>query len=193
MRGVDNGDAAATHYFEVVTGTFNFKASGRAMTLNATDGFIKAVADAETKLLLGVVAVGRGVSELIGEATLALEMGAFLEDVGLTIHPHPTMSEALQGATEKIREGVSLTAALESTGMLEALPLEMVKVGEQTGALGDMLEAISDFYDEELDTRMAAVLSLVPRVVPRAEPAPEGGRNVRSLQCGAHLRAALPP
>ncbi|MEX1312365.1 MAG: dihydrolipoyl dehydrogenase [Candidatus Sulfomarinibacteraceae bacterium] len=86
--------------FEVVTGTFNFKASGRAMTLNATDGFIKAVADAETKLLLGVVAVGRGVSELIGEATLALEMGAFLEDVGLTIHPHPTMSEALQEAVE---------------------------------------------------------------------------------------------
>jgi dihydrolipoamide dehydrogenase len=44
--------------------------------------------------------VGRGVSEFIGEATLALEMGAFLEDVALTIHPHPTMSEALQEAVE---------------------------------------------------------------------------------------------
>jgi dihydrolipoamide dehydrogenase len=86
--------------YEVVTGTFNFKASGRAMTLDSTDGFIKAIADAETKLLLGVVAVGRGVSELIGEATLALEMGAFLEDVGLTIHAHPTMSEAFQEAVE---------------------------------------------------------------------------------------------
>jgi len=86
--------------YDVVTGTFNFKASGRAMTLDATDGFIKAVADAETKQLLGVVAVGKGVSELIGEATLALEMGAFLEDVGLTIHPHPTMSEAFQEAVE---------------------------------------------------------------------------------------------
>ena len=84
----------------VTTGTFSFKASGRAMTLEATDGFIKVVADAGSRQLLGVTAVGRGVSELMGEATLALEMGAFLEDVGLTIHPHPTMSEALQEAVE---------------------------------------------------------------------------------------------
>ena len=86
--------------FDVVTGTFPFSASGRAMSLGATDGFVKAVGDAETKRLLGVVAVGRGVSEFIGEATLGLEMGAFLEDVALTIHPHPTMSEALQEAAE---------------------------------------------------------------------------------------------
>jgi len=86
--------------FEVVTGTFPFSASGRAMSLGSTDGFVKAVGDAETKRLLGVVAVGRGVSEFIGEATLGLEMGAFLEDVALTIHPHPTMSEALQEAAE---------------------------------------------------------------------------------------------
>ena len=64
------------------------------------------------------------------------------------------MAGALRGATERIREGASLTSALESTAMLEALPLEMVKVGEQTGALGDMLDAISDFYDEDLDTRI---------------------------------------
>jgi type IV pilus assembly protein PilC len=75
------------------------------------------------------------------------------------------MAGALRGATERIREGASLTAALESTRMLEALPLEMVKVGEQTGALGDMLNAIAEFYDEELDTRMAAVLSLVEPVL----------------------------
>jgi len=86
--------------FEVVTGMFPFSASGRAMSLGSTDGFVKAVGDAETKRLLGVVAVGRGVSEFIGEATLGLEMGAFLEDVALTIHPHPTMSEALQEAAE---------------------------------------------------------------------------------------------
>jgi dihydrolipoamide dehydrogenase len=91
---------AADQGYDVVTGSFSFKASGRAMTLDATDGFIKAVADADTGQLLGVTAVGRGVSELIGEATLALEMGAFLEDVGLTIHAHPTMSEALQEAVE---------------------------------------------------------------------------------------------
>jgi dihydrolipoamide dehydrogenase len=84
----------------VITGTFPFSASGRAMSLDSTDGFVKAIADADSKRLLGVVAVGRGVSEFIGEATLALEMGAFCEDVGLTIHPHPTMSEALQEAVE---------------------------------------------------------------------------------------------
>ncbi len=93
QQAVDQG-------YDVVTGSFSFKASGRAMTLEATDGFIKVVADADGGQLLGVVAVGRGVSELIGEATLALEMGAFLEDVGLTIHAHPTMSEAFQEAVE---------------------------------------------------------------------------------------------
>jgi type IV pilus assembly protein PilC len=75
------------------------------------------------------------------------------------------MAQAVGGATGKIREGASLTSALESTGMIEALPLEMVKVGEQTGALGDMLGAVSDFYDEELDTRIATLLSLVEPVL----------------------------
>lgn len=85
---------------QVVTASFPFSASGRAMSLGSTEGFVKAIGDADSKQLLGIIAVGRGVSEFIGEATLALEMGAFLEDVGLTIHPHPTMSEALQEAVE---------------------------------------------------------------------------------------------
>jgi type IV pilus assembly protein PilC len=75
------------------------------------------------------------------------------------------MAEAIGKATGRIREGASLTSALESTGMLEPLPLEMVKVGEQTGALGDMLNAVADFYDEDLDNRMATVLSLVEPVL----------------------------
>ena len=75
------------------------------------------------------------------------------------------MAQAVGTATGRIREGASLTTALESTGMLEALPLEMVKVGEQTGALGDMLNAIAEFYDEELDTQMATVLTLVEPVL----------------------------
>lgn len=86
--------------YEVKSGVFSLKASGRAMTLDATDGFIKVVADAETGLMLGMTAVGKGVSELLGEATLALEMGAFLEDIALTIHPHPSLSEAVQEAVE---------------------------------------------------------------------------------------------
>ena len=75
------------------------------------------------------------------------------------------MAQAVATATGRIREGASLTTALESTGMLEALPLEMVKVGEQTGALGDMLNAVADFYDEDLDTQIATVLSLVEPVL----------------------------
>ena len=75
------------------------------------------------------------------------------------------MAAAVGSAGRLIREGSSLTAALESTGMLESLTLEMVKVGEQTGALGDMLNAIAEFYDEELDTRIATVLSLVEPVL----------------------------
>jgi type IV pilus assembly protein PilC len=75
------------------------------------------------------------------------------------------MGQAVASCTAKIREGASLTLALESTGMLESLPLEMVKVGEQTGALGDMLNAVSEFYDEDLDIRIATVLSLVEPVL----------------------------
>ncbi len=75
------------------------------------------------------------------------------------------MAGAIGKATGRIREGASLTSALESTGMLEPLPLEMVKVGEQTGALGDMLNAVAEFYDEDLDNRMATVLSLVEPVL----------------------------
>ncbi len=75
------------------------------------------------------------------------------------------MAVALGAASQEIREGRSLTSALESTHMLENLPLEMIKVGEQTGALGDMLNAISDFYDEELDNRMARFMALVEPVM----------------------------
>jgi type IV pilus assembly protein PilC len=75
------------------------------------------------------------------------------------------MSGAVGGASGLIREGSSLTSALESTRMLDTLALEMVKVGEQTGALGDMLNAIADFYNEELDTRIATVLALVEPVL----------------------------
>jgi type IV pilus assembly protein PilC len=86
-------------------------------------------------------------------------------DVAAASIGNRAMAQAVGGATGRIREGASLTTALDSTGMLEALPLEMVKVGEQTGALGDMLNAIADFYDEELDTRMATVLTLVEPVL----------------------------
>jgi type IV pilus assembly protein PilC len=75
------------------------------------------------------------------------------------------MAAAVASATHQIREGRSLTTALESTGMVDQLTLEMVKVGEQTGALGEMLNSVADFYDEEMETSMAKVLSLVEPVL----------------------------
>jgi len=84
----------------VVTGMFPFRASGRAMTLNAEEGFVKTIADAETKQILGVIIVGKNAGELIAEAAVAIEMNAFLDDLSQIIHPHPTMSEGLMESVE---------------------------------------------------------------------------------------------
>ncbi len=97
--GLGEDEARAAGY-EIVTGSFPLRASGRAMTLNAVEGFVKVVGEKETGRFLGAVAVGKGVSEIITEAALALEMGAHLEDIAGTIHPHPTLSEALVEAVE---------------------------------------------------------------------------------------------
>ena len=75
------------------------------------------------------------------------------------------MAVAVARAVPLIREGKSLTNALESTNMVENLALEMVKVGEQTGALADMLSAVADFYDEELGGRVATVMALAEPIV----------------------------
>jgi len=85
---------------KVKVGKFPFTALGRAMTLNQTDGFVKMVADEESGILLGVHIVGANASDMISECTLAIEMGATLEDLALTIHPHPTMPESLMEAAE---------------------------------------------------------------------------------------------
>ncbi|PIZ56835.1 dihydrolipoyl dehydrogenase, partial [Candidatus Woesearchaeota archaeon CG_4_10_14_0_2_um_filter_57_5] len=83
------------------TGRFPFSALGRAMTLNQTDGFVKFVTD-EKGLVLGVHGVGPGMSDIISEAALAIELGATAEDIALTIHPHPTLSESLMEAAEAV-------------------------------------------------------------------------------------------
>jgi dihydrolipoamide dehydrogenase len=81
-------------------GRFPLRALGRARTLGRTDGLAKIISDAESGLILGVGLVGPQASELIAEGTLALEMGATLEDLMVTIHPHPTLSEAVMEAAE---------------------------------------------------------------------------------------------
>jgi dihydrolipoamide dehydrogenase len=82
----------------VKTGKFMFAANGRALGTHEAQGFVKAIIDEETGALLGAGIVGFGASEIISELTLGVEMGAVAEDVGLTIHPHPSMSEAVQEA-----------------------------------------------------------------------------------------------
>lgn len=86
---------------EVKAGRFPFIASGRAMTTERDDGFVEIVARADTHEVLGVHAVGAGISELSAAFSLAVEMGATLEDVAMTIHAHPTRSEAFQEAAMK--------------------------------------------------------------------------------------------
>ncbi|MEW6765758.1 MAG: dihydrolipoyl dehydrogenase [Pseudomonadota bacterium] len=81
-------------------GAFPWAASGRSLSLGRDDGLTKALFDAETHRLLGAGITGPNAGELIAEAALALEMGADMADIGLTIHPHPTLSETLGFAAE---------------------------------------------------------------------------------------------
>lgn len=85
---------------KVQVGKFPLAALGRARTIGATEGVTKVLADPDSGLLLGVGLVGPHASDLIAEAALALEMGATIEDLMGTIHPHPTLSEALMEAAE---------------------------------------------------------------------------------------------
>jgi dihydrolipoamide dehydrogenase len=85
---------------KVKVGKFMYGANGRAQTMGASEGFVKIVADPETDLILGAHIVGAESSNLIAEMALAIEMGATLEDVALTIHAHPTLGEMTMEAAE---------------------------------------------------------------------------------------------
>ncbi len=85
-------------------GAFPWAASGRALSMGRSDGLTKVLYDPDTKRILGAGIVGPNAGELIAEAVLALEMGADIEDLALTIHPHPTLSETLNFAAE-VAEG----------------------------------------------------------------------------------------
>ncbi len=85
---------------EFEKGAFPWAASGRALGVDRDEGLTKVLFDKETKRILGAGIVGPNAGELIAEAVLALEMGADAEDIGLTIHPHPTLSETFNFAAE---------------------------------------------------------------------------------------------
>jgi len=95
--GLSEEEARAQGYDPII-GKFAFGALGRAIAIDHTEGFVKVVGDRASKLLLGVTMCGAEAADLVAEAALALEMGAYLEDVALTIHAHPTMPEAFMEA-----------------------------------------------------------------------------------------------
>ena len=98
--GMTEDEAKAAGHTELKISKFPFAANGRAVSLMETDGFVKMIADAKTNIVLGVHIVGPEASNLISEAALAIEMGARLEDIALTIHPHPTLGETMMEAAE---------------------------------------------------------------------------------------------
>jgi dihydrolipoamide dehydrogenase len=85
---------------QVTVAKFPWGASGRAITLDRTDGLTKLILDPKTERLLGVGLVGPGAGELIAEGVLAIEMGANATDLKLTIHPHPTLTETMMESAE---------------------------------------------------------------------------------------------
>ncbi|MGH7727961.1 MAG: dihydrolipoyl dehydrogenase [Vulcanimicrobiaceae bacterium] len=97
--GLSEEEASAAGH-EVRVGKFPLVASGRARTMNESDGLIKLVADAKSDLLLGMHIVAPQAESLIGEGIIALEMGATIEDIALSVHPHPTFTEGILDAAE---------------------------------------------------------------------------------------------
>jgi dihydrolipoamide dehydrogenase len=85
---------------EIKVAKFPWAASGRAMTIDRTEGMTKLLIDPETERVLGVGIVGAGAGELIAEGVLAIEMGTLAKDMALTIHPHPTLSETVMESAE---------------------------------------------------------------------------------------------
>ncbi|HET6612146.1 MAG TPA: dihydrolipoyl dehydrogenase [Kofleriaceae bacterium] len=94
---------------QVAVGKFPFAALGRALSVNDTDGFVKVVADKDTGEVLALHIVGNGAADLISEGALAIEMGAVTQDMALTIHPHPTLSEGMmEGAAAVTGDAVHI-------------------------------------------------------------------------------------
>ncbi len=95
---------AKEHGITYEKGSFPWAASGRSLSMGRNEGLTKVLYDPETKQVLGAGMVGPNAGELVAEAVLALEMGADIEDLALTVHPHPTLSETLNFAAE-VAEG----------------------------------------------------------------------------------------
>ncbi len=95
-----NEQQAKDEGYEVSSGKFPYAANGRAIALDATDGFVKLVARKEDGLLLGAQIAGESASDMISELALAIEAGMTVEDIAMTIHAHPTLAEITMEAAE---------------------------------------------------------------------------------------------
>jgi dihydrolipoamide dehydrogenase len=97
--GLTEKEAAAQKIAHKVV-RFPWAASGRAATLDRSDGLTKLIVDPETERVMGMGIAGPGAGEMIAEGVLAIEMGANVTDIGLSIHPHPTLSETIMEAAD---------------------------------------------------------------------------------------------
>ncbi len=113
--GLSEEEARAQGHDPMI-GKFAFGALGRAVAIAHPEGFVKVIGDRSSKLLLGVTMCGPEAADLVAEAALALEMGAYLEDVALTIHAHPTLPEAFMEACKvALGEPIHMLKAPERT------------------------------------------------------------------------------
>jgi dihydrolipoamide dehydrogenase len=100
-------NAAKAQGIEYEKGAFPWAASGRSLSMGRKEGVTKILSDKETGRILGAGITGSSAGELIAEAVLALEMGAYVEDIALTIHAHPTLAETLGFAAEMIEGSIT--------------------------------------------------------------------------------------
>jgi len=101
MVGLTEAEALKAGH-EIKIGKFNFAGNGRAMSMQAKDGMTKVITDAKDDTILGVHMCGPNVTDMIAEAAVAIEAGLTAEDIALTIHPHPTLSEVFLEACEDV-------------------------------------------------------------------------------------------
>lgn len=97
--GMSESEAKEKGY-NPAAGKFPFAALARALTQGSTEGYVKVIFDKDSKQVLGFHIIGFNASDLIGEAALAIEMGATVEDIALTVHPHPTLTESMMEAAK---------------------------------------------------------------------------------------------
>ena len=97
--GLTETEARARN-ISVKVSKFPWAASGRALTMDKTDGLTKLIIEPDSERILGVGIVGHGAAELIAEGVLAVEMGATVRDLAECVHPHPTLSETLMASAE---------------------------------------------------------------------------------------------